>query len=191
MPDTGAPYEIPFLDGTELVRDYPDFSEDLADAIVEGLDGIPVLAGIGSNVVQTVMTSTFTASLAPDAESSDITDLAVTITPSSNTAKILIVAYISFGSDVNRPIGARLLRGSTAIAQGSGGTNVTVGANPSQRAPVSAVVSFLDSPGSASAVTYNFRIVGLADVTQAYYINRANVDIGRTVSTATAIEVAP
>ena len=38
MPDTGAPYEIPFLDGTELVRAYPQFSEDLADQIVAGLD---------------------------------------------------------------------------------------------------------------------------------------------------------
>lgn len=44
MPDTGSPYEIPFLDGTELVRAYPAFSEDLANAIVDGLDsaeGVP------------------------------------------------------------------------------------------------------------------------------------------------------
>ena len=40
MPDTGSPYEIPFLDGTELVRAYPQFSEDLADAIVAGLDSV-------------------------------------------------------------------------------------------------------------------------------------------------------
>ena len=37
MPDTGAPYEIPFLDGTELVRAYPQTSEDLADAIAGNL----------------------------------------------------------------------------------------------------------------------------------------------------------
>ena len=42
MPDTGAPYFIPFLDGTELVRAYPDLSEDLADAIVNALENIPV-----------------------------------------------------------------------------------------------------------------------------------------------------
>jgi hypothetical protein len=42
MPDTGAPYNIPYLGGTELVRDYPDFSEDLADAIVAALEAIPV-----------------------------------------------------------------------------------------------------------------------------------------------------
>ena len=38
MPDTGSPYEIPFLDGTELVRAYPAFSEDLANAIADALD---------------------------------------------------------------------------------------------------------------------------------------------------------
>lgn len=38
MPDTGAPYAIPFLDGTELVRAYPAFSEDLANAIADALD---------------------------------------------------------------------------------------------------------------------------------------------------------
>ncbi len=37
MPDTGAPFEIPFLDGTELVRDYPDFSEDLANQVADNL----------------------------------------------------------------------------------------------------------------------------------------------------------
>ena len=42
MPDTGAPYFIPFLDGTELVRAYPELSEDLADAIVNALENIPV-----------------------------------------------------------------------------------------------------------------------------------------------------
>ena len=38
MPDTGPPHSIPFLDGTELVRSYPQFSEELADAIADALD---------------------------------------------------------------------------------------------------------------------------------------------------------
>ena len=60
MPDTGLPWEIPYLDGTEFVKDYPQASEDLADAIVDALDGIPVLAGIGSNVVSAGKTDPFT-----------------------------------------------------------------------------------------------------------------------------------
>jgi hypothetical protein len=42
MPDTGAPYFIPYVEPTDLVRDYPDASEDLALAIVAALENIPV-----------------------------------------------------------------------------------------------------------------------------------------------------
>jgi hypothetical protein len=57
MPDTGAPYFIPFAAPADLVRDWPDLSEDVALAIASGLSaaGNP---GIGSNVVQTVKTDT-------------------------------------------------------------------------------------------------------------------------------------
>jgi hypothetical protein len=43
MPDTGAPYFIPYVEPTDLVRDYPDASEDLALAIVAALENIPVI----------------------------------------------------------------------------------------------------------------------------------------------------
>jgi hypothetical protein len=43
MPDTGAPYFIPYADPTDLVRDWPDLSEDVALAIVAALENIPVL----------------------------------------------------------------------------------------------------------------------------------------------------
>ena len=42
MPDTGAPFFIPFADPTDLVRDWPDLSEDVALAIVAALENIPV-----------------------------------------------------------------------------------------------------------------------------------------------------
>jgi len=42
MPDTGAPYFIPYADPTDLVRDWPTLSEDVALAIVQALENIPV-----------------------------------------------------------------------------------------------------------------------------------------------------
>ena len=42
MPDTGAPYFIPFADPTDLVRDWPELSEDVALAVVAALENIPV-----------------------------------------------------------------------------------------------------------------------------------------------------
>ena len=40
MPNTTDTFNIPFLDGTELVRDYPTFSESLADAVDQGLSDV-------------------------------------------------------------------------------------------------------------------------------------------------------
>jgi hypothetical protein len=42
MPDTGAPYFIPYVEPTDNPRVYPDVSEDLALAIVAALENIPV-----------------------------------------------------------------------------------------------------------------------------------------------------
>jgi hypothetical protein len=42
MADTGAPYFIPFAEPTDLVRDWPQLSEDAALAIVAALENIPV-----------------------------------------------------------------------------------------------------------------------------------------------------
>jgi len=42
MADTGAPYFIPFVEPTDLVRDWPGISEDVALAIVAALEDIPV-----------------------------------------------------------------------------------------------------------------------------------------------------
>jgi hypothetical protein len=43
MADTGAPYFIPYAEPTDLVRDWPELSEDVALAIVAALENIPVL----------------------------------------------------------------------------------------------------------------------------------------------------
>lgn len=37
MPDTGAPWNIPYIDPTDLVIDYPVANEDMADAVAAGL----------------------------------------------------------------------------------------------------------------------------------------------------------
>jgi hypothetical protein len=42
MADTGAPYFIPYAEPTDLVRDWPELSEDVALAIVAALENIPV-----------------------------------------------------------------------------------------------------------------------------------------------------
>jgi len=43
MPDTGAPWFIPYVENTDLVSDWPTDSLALANAIVAALEDIPVL----------------------------------------------------------------------------------------------------------------------------------------------------
>lgn len=42
MPDTGAPYNIPYVESTDLVSGWPAISLDVANAIVAALDGVKV-----------------------------------------------------------------------------------------------------------------------------------------------------
>ena len=60
MPDTGAPWNIPYVAGTDLVADWPTDSQTLAEAIADGLDA----AGGIVQVVQTVKSDYFSASVA-------------------------------------------------------------------------------------------------------------------------------
>ena len=198
MPDTGAPWNIPYVDPTDLVRDYPQASEDLAEAIADGLDAAGN-AGIGSNVVQTVKTDVFSTT---SSSYTDITGLTATITPSSATSKILVVAQMSVG--ISETDGAtvylRLNGGNSSdyVGDTAGSRTRAAGMIRHQNADLYAaavtqniVLAYLDSPSSASAVTYAaqiFRSNGTA------YINRAGQDAdaaeqARLSSSITLIEV--
>ena len=154
-------------------------------------------AAIGSNVVQTVNSSTFSASLTANNFSADA--ITVTITPTSASSKILLIANLNIGASMTLP-GFRLLRGVTAIAiadaEGSrprltgNMENGNVGATHTLMS-----MTFLDSPATTSATTYAAQLHNAEGSTQTLYLNRNNTDSNdrlgaRTISTITAIEVA-
>ena len=191
MPDTGAPWNIPFLDGTELVRAYPDFSEDLADAVADGLSAAGN-AGIGSNVVQTVKTDHFQST---STTFIPLPGLSVTITPSTATSKILVMADLHMSASAI--IFVQLFRGATRIYQGQDGTNTPFNnwnattvenfAQSNTRETRHPTKVFLDSPETTSPVTYSLE--ARVD-TGTMFLNRQglNTVIG-AVSSITVIEV--
>ena len=198
MPDTGAPYFIPFADPTDLVRDWPALSEDVAEAVADGLDEAGS-AGIGSNVVQTVKTDTFSTT---SGTFEDVTGLAVTITPTSNTSKILIIADVSISTSAttNNTVQTRLVKAGSAIYVGDADGSRTQAAMSTRTAATSAdsaenritsrTITFLDSPEIASAVTYGVQV--RSDGGGTGFINRTGgiSTVGATVaSSITAIEV--
>ncbi len=201
MPDTGAPWNIPYVDPTDLVRDYPQASEDLADAIALGLSaaGNP---GIGSNVVQTVKTDTFSST---SSTYEIVTGLTLNITPTTNTSRILVVAMVPLASDSSSADGQAQVsvfrEGTNLLLPDSPGNRTATnhnlnfrGLDRGSQAMLSHTFVFLDSPAVNTEITYDVRIkqagAGRIDV------NRSDSDADnaanlRGVATLIAIEVAP
>lgn len=152
-------------------------------------------------VVSTTKTDTFSASLAPGADTA-ITGLSATITPSSTSSKILAVVNVS-GSEVDVPLpylGVRLYRGATQIGSGAASSNRTEAlaavrlSSTSGANIVSVTGNYLDSPATTSATTYAVHLTSLSTSTRTHCVNRSSSDAddeayARTSSTITLFEV--
>jgi hypothetical protein len=184
--DTGAPWNLPYPLPTDLVRDGADAIKDLAEATATGLSAAGN-AGIGSNVVQSVKVNQFTTT---STVLTDISDLDVTITPTSDTAKVLILLDIAFGhtASVGSTSSAfQLVRGTTNVpvssVSGRMFNPLAAGTNIIQYA----TLAFLDSPGVDTATTYKIRA---STASGTLTVNRRGADAsGGSVSAITAIEV--
>jgi hypothetical protein len=158
--DTGPPWNIPYAEPTDLVRDWPALSEDVAEAVADGLDE----AAIIKQVVSTTKTDTFSTTSTSFAS---VTGLTANITPSSATNKVLVIAtYVLSASATQIGVQVRLMRDSTAIyvgdsagsrIQASGArlveNNLTAGFDITPNTNV-----FLDSPGVATSTTYSLEM---------------------------------
>jgi hypothetical protein len=192
MADTGSPWNIPYVEPTDIPRGYPQDSEDLANAIAAGLSAAGN-AGIGSNVVSVTKTSTFTTT---SASFVDVTGLAATITPTTNTSKILIVAQISVGSS---SAGYFLLQGGNTsgyVGDAALANNVrsTVFDQGGVIGKTELTVVFLDSPATTAATTY--KIQARRGTGGTVKVNQDpdsfnDADRGTAASSITLIEVAP
>ena len=126
-----------------------------------------------------------------------ITGISATITPKFATSKVLILAHIMYAS-TGTTYGGWFRRNGVDIGLGNAGSGqqqVSIGmalatdTNQSNTFPY----MFLDSPGSISALTYQFYVNN--DNAAAIYINRSVSDgagaVGkRGISTVTLMEVA-
>jgi len=148
---------------------------------------VPLAAGIGSNVVQAVKTDTFSTS---STSFTDVTGLAVTITPSSDTSKVLVIGQVSTGNPNNESVFVGLVRGSTNLMRSTTATNNATFAHvdSSNFTLRTQTFVFLDSPAADVATTYKVQMRVSAGTGQ---INRRASDnsLGAT-SSITVIEVA-
>ena len=145
MPDTGSPWNIPYVENADLVRDWPADSLLVANAVAAGLSAAGN-AGIGSNVVAGESTATFTTTSGTFV---DVTSVTATITPTSATAKVLVLFSATTYGEVPSAGGTgqfQLLRGATVIWD-SGNMNTYSGS----------AINVLDSPASGSATIYKLQ----------------------------------
>jgi hypothetical protein len=155
---------------------------------IRGSGQVPV------QIVQTVKTDTFSSTSTTYV---DITGMSVTITPTNTLNKIFINFCISGGAGSMGIF--QIVRNSTPIAIGDlSGTKPQSTTLPQQWAGgngdrgFSAVMTWLDSPSTTSAVTYKLQGYGDAGT---WYLNRtasdANAIFGpRAVSSITVMEIA-
>jgi hypothetical protein len=157
----------------------------------------PAGGGKVLQVVQTVKTDTFTSTSTSFA---DITGLSVSITPSSATSKVLVLAsFMLSGTSGLYLVIARLLRDSTPIFKGdTAGTRSEGFFNnipPDNNGGGFGNIAFLDSPATTSPTTY--KIQGLGTVSggvTTWYLNRTandnnNVSGLRGASSIIAMEI--
>ena len=113
------------------------------------------------SVVQTLQTvKTDTTSVSSVNSFEDISGMSVAITPTSTTSKVLVTLDMRLGTNSNRNITYRLMRGSTAIYVGdtaSNRTQCTGGMrmlSDEKYEMRSETAVFLDSPSTTSQIVY-------------------------------------
>ena len=157
----------------------------------------------GFGKVLQVVSSTKTDTASTTSTSFVSSGLEVTITPSSTSSKILLIATPVIGAHLDNTSGTIFWRDSTAIGVADTAGSRSLWASHSQYQYASYngeshPISYLDSPSSTSAITYKvaYRMSAVVNSTYAtLYLNRSiydtdNAHYGRSSSTITAMEIA-
>ena len=114
--------------------------------------------------------------------------LTASITPTSSTSKILVIASINGTGKAgsNTALGARLLRNASVISNmdGDAGFDNSAGNNSIG----SVMISYLDSPATTSSTTYKVQCNSLGNAASSR-INDYYAGAGDSVSTITLMEI--
>ena len=179
---TGAPWNLPYPEDTDLVRDGASDIEALAVATAAGLSAAGGLVAVKHALFTGVQTASVTAS-----SSVAVTNLSITHTLADAANKLIISAYLGAAANSNNrgSIGLAVMDGTTLIAIGDAdgsrtrvGAGGEVGAAPTEpdllvRMPS---VTFVYEPGDTSAHTYTVRGINIDGSTQTLFINRSDLD---------------
>jgi hypothetical protein len=149
----------------------------------------PVTAGSASAVqassgrVLQVVNATYSTYASSSSSTFADTGLTASITPSSASNKILVIATIAGIAKLNNTsVQIRLVRGATSIATIESGAGYTNDATWNRVAGSS--VSYLDSPATTSSTTYKTQFASADNIGTVY------VQLDPAMSTITLMEIA-
>jgi len=179
-------FKLPNADGTS------------GQALVTDASGNLSFAGTGKilQVVQTFKTDSTSQSGNSSTVFYDISGMSVSITPSSSSNKVLVMwtAQLASSGASGRGNIIRLLRGSTEIGSGTGGssTNGQVYHRTVQYNPETKNMMYLDSPNTTSETTYKLQwsVEGSGGSATTYYLNDNSGGSFGITSHITVMEVA-
>jgi hypothetical protein len=157
-------------------------------------------AAISTGKVLQIQTTTKTDTFSTSSTTfTDITGMSVSITPTSSSNKIFVMAHLNMAHGASRAFHVRLLRDSTDLHKGDTASSrirstLSLTADEANATVNSATNSFqyLDSPSTTSATTY--KLQGRIGSTNASYVNRYandgdNAQSYRAVSGITVMEI--
>jgi hypothetical protein len=126
----------------------------------------------------------------------DVTGLTVSISPLFSTSKILVMANLFLGPNNSTIISWQLVRNSTAISIGTGGSVVNAtgsfvsdAGGSNNAALIGNGITYQDSPATTSSTTYKVQLS--TNNGTVVYINRRSGDAGWAgTSSITVMEIA-
>lgn len=143
------------------------------------------------HVLQVVNYNTTTTFSTTARSLTNVTDFNVTLTPASTTSKILVFVDFRYGNNISAVNKCALLRDAVEISLGSSNnlSNVYVAHGSATQGFGNLSFSYLDSPSTTSAVTYQLQAYGNAGT---LYINNRNdgSSTAEIIGSMTAMEVA-
>ena len=186
MPDTGAPWNIPYVESTDLVSDWPADSLALANAIDSALDIANTSGGLIS-VKSATFTGTQTASVAAGGNTA-ITSLSISHAVDDAANKVILMGFLGFGANAQaqRSIGFGFAVNGSLIGVGDSGARAEV-TGAAYAYPSSSnlhgnniAANWVYTPGDTLSKTYTMRAINVDNSTRAIYVNRSPGDSGST-----------
>ena len=153
-----------------------------ANGVISGAGTISKSALPSGSILQ-VVSNTFSTYASSSSSTFADTGLTASITPSSASNKILVIAAIAGIAKLNNTsVQLRLVRDATTISTIESGAGYTNDASWNRVAGSS--VSYLDSPATTSSTTYKIQFASADNIATAY------VQLDPAMSTITLMEIA-